>query len=133
MHNNAGIESRCLNLWSEVVSALENRVTSVNRYVPEAKSHIACEMLEGSAVQIKQAAADRSLIASLDLKAHSIQLNRREGSDKEQRLSAHDLPLSMLGDGELYVTDGNQLLADPIEVAKFLMSALLGQTTTAAA
>ena len=115
------------------MSALESRVTSVNRYVPEARSHIACELLSGEAVQIKQAAGDRSLIASLDLKAHSIQLNRCEGSSTEQRLSEHDLPLSMLGDGELYVTDGNQLLADPVEVAKFLMSALLGQTSTAAA
>ena len=132
MHNNIGIENRCRTLWSEVVSALENRVTSVNRYVPEAKSRIACEMLSGEAVQIKQDAANRSLVASLDLKAHSIQLNRFEGSAAEKH-EEHDLPLSMLGDGELYVTDGQQLLADPVEVAKFLMSALLNQSATAVA
>jgi len=132
MHNNAGIEKRCRALWSEVVSALENRVTSVNRYVPEAKSHIACEMLSGDAVQIKQDAANRSLVASLDLNAHAIQLNKFEGPTAEKH-QEHDLPLSMLGDGELYVTDGQQLLADPVEVAKFLMSALLNQNATAVA
>ncbi len=132
MHNNAGIETRCRTLWSEVVSALENRVTSVNRYVPEARSHIACELLSGEAVQIKQDAANRSLVASLDLKGHSIQLNKFEGPSAEKH-EEQDLPLSMLGDGELYVTDGNQLLADPVEVAKFLMSALLNQNATAVA
>ena len=132
MHNNAGIETRCRTLWSEVVSALENRVTSVNRYVPEAKSRIACEQLSGEAIQIKQDAANRSLVASLDLKQHTIQLNKFEGPAAE-RHEEHDLPLSLLGDGELYVTDGQQLLADPVEVAKFLMSALLNQNATAAA
>ncbi len=132
MHNNAGIENRCRTLWSEVVSALETRVTSVNRYVPEVKSHIACEQLSGEAVQIKQDAAQRSLVASLDLKAHAIQLNRFEGPAAEKH-EEHDLPLSMLGDGELYVTDGQQLLADPVEVAKFLMSALLNQSASVAA
>jgi hypothetical protein len=131
MHNNSGIESRCRILWSEVVSALETRVISVNSYVPEANSHIACELLSGEAVQIKHAAANRSLVASLDLKAHSIQVNKVEGSAAEKRESEHDLPLSMLGDGELYVTDGNQLLADPVEVAKFLMTSLLSHTSTA--
>lgn len=133
MHNNAGIESRCRTLWSEVVSALETRVISVNRYVPDNMSRIACELLSGEAVQIKHVAANRSLVASLDLKAHAIQVNRIEGTASDQHESEHDLPLSLLGDGELYVTDGNQLLADPIEVAKFLMSSLLGQTTTATA
>jgi hypothetical protein len=130
MHDNTGIEKRCLTLWSEVVSALENRVSSVNRYVPEAKSRIACEMLSGEAVQIRHASAN--LIASLDLKAHSIQLNKLESSSSEPRASEQDLPLSLLADGELYVTDGRQLLADPVEVAKFLMSSLLGQPTTGA-
>jgi hypothetical protein len=133
MHNNAGIEERCRTLWSEVVAALENRVTSVNRYVPEANSRIACELLSDEAVQIKQVAANRSLVASLDMEAHSIQVNRFEGNASESRESEHGLPLSMLGDGELYVTDGSQLLADPAEVAKFLMSSLLGQIAPAAA
>jgi hypothetical protein len=129
MHNNAGIESRCLSLWSEVVSALEHRVSSVNRYVPEARSRIACEQLSSEAVQIKHVAAGRSIVASLDLKGHTIQLNKFEGSAANEQ----DLPLSMLADGELYVTDGRQLLANPVEVAKFLMSALLnsGATVTA--
>lgn len=133
MHNNAGIEKRCLNLWFEVVSALESRVSSVNQYVPEANSRIACELLKGDAVEIKQPAAQRSLVASLDLKAHAIQLNRCEGSAAEQRVSELAMPLSMLADGELYVTDGHQLLGDATEVAKFLMAALLGQATTATA
>ena len=130
MHDNIGIETRCLSLWSAVVSALQARVSSVNRYVPEANSRIACELLSDEAVQIKHASANKSLIASLDLHAHSIQLNKFEGSAAEQHASEHDLPLSMLADGELYVTDGQQLLADPVEVAKFLMSALLNQAPT---
>ncbi|HEY3927496.1 MAG TPA: hypothetical protein VGL89_03895 [Candidatus Koribacter sp.] len=133
MHNNIGIEKRCLVLWSEVVSALENRVTSVNHYVPEANSRIACEQLSDEAVQIKHAAANRSLVASLDLNSHSIQINKFEGNSSENRATEQDLPLSLLGDGELYVTDGHQLLADPVEVAKFLMSSLLGNSGTAAA
>jgi hypothetical protein len=131
MHDDSGIEKRCLTLWSEVVSALESRVTSVNRYVPEANSRIACEMLSQEAVQIRHASAN--LIASLDLKAHSIQLNKVEGNSSEQHTSEQDLPLSLLADGELYVTDGRQLLADPVAVAKFLMSSLLGQPTSAIA
>ncbi len=130
MHNNAGIEKRCLTLWGEVVSALENRVSSVNKYVPEANSRIACEKLSSGVVQIQQAAANRRLTASLDLKTHAIQVNKIEGGVNESQ-SEKDLPLSLLGDGELYVTDGRQLLADPVEVAKFLMSSLLGQPTGA--
>ena len=129
MHDNNGIEKRCLTLWGEVVSALETRVTSVNRYVPDAKSRFACEMLSDEAVQIRHASAN--LTASLDLKAHSIQLNKVEGSSSD-KASEQDLPLSLLADGELYVTDGRQLLADPVEVAKFLMSSLLGQPTNGA-
>jgi hypothetical protein len=131
MHNNAGIESRCLVLWTEVVSALESRVTSVNSYVPEANSQIACELLSGEKVQIKHAAANRSVVASLDLEAHAIQINKFQGSTPEN--SEEDLPFSLLGDGELYVTSGRELLAGPVEVAKFLMSALLGKTATATA
>ena len=84
-------------------------------------------------MQIKHASANRSLIASLDLKAHAIQINRIRRGQPRARNSEQDLPLSLLGDGELYVTDGDQLLADPVEVAKFLMSALLGSRASAAA
>lgn len=89
-------------------------------------------MLSGEAVRIRHASANKSLIALIDLKAHTIQLNKLEGSSSEQRSSEQDLPLSLLADGELYVTDGRQLLADPVEVAKFLMSSLLGQSTNGA-
>ena len=130
MHDNAGIEMRCISLWSAVVTALQTRVSSVNRYVPEAHSRIACELLSDEAVQIKHASANKSLIASLDLHAHTIQLNKFEGTATEQHASEYDLPLSMLADGELYVTDGQQLLADPVDVAKFLMSTLLNQAPT---
>jgi hypothetical protein len=133
MHNNTGIESRCRTLWSEVVTALESRVTSVNNYVPEENSRIACELLSGDTVQIKHAAANRSVVASLDIKTHSIQVNKIEGSATGDQASEQDLPLSLLGDGELYVTSGRELLADPLEVAKFLVSALLGNSTSAAA
>lgn len=133
MHNNAGIETRCRILWSEVVQALQSRVTSVNTYVPEAKSRIACEELSNDAVQIKHAAANRSLVASLDIQAHAIQINRIEGGASGDKASEQDLPLSLLGDGELYVTSGGELLADPVEVAKYLMSALLGKRASATA
>ena len=126
MHNNAGIEKRCRILWDEVVNALESRVTSVNTYVPEAKSRIACEQLSSDAIQIKHVAANRSLVASLDIGAHAIQINRIEGSTAGDNASEQEMPLSLLGDGELYVTSGEELLADPVEVAKFLVSALLG-------
>jgi hypothetical protein len=56
-----------------------------------------------------------------------------EGSAEGRGDSEQGLPLSLLGDGELYVTEGNQLLADPVEVAKFLVSSLLGQPTPAVA
>jgi hypothetical protein len=133
MHDNIGIDIRCRTLWNEVVSALESRVTSVNSYVPEAMSRIACEQLSSEAVQIKHASANRRLIASLDLEAHTIQVNKFEGSSEGKGDSEQGLPLSLLGDGELYVTDGYQLLANPVEVAKFLMSSLLGQPAPAAA
>jgi hypothetical protein len=100
--------------------------------VPEPNSRIDCELLSGECVQIKQAAANRSIVASLDLEAHAIQLNKFEGTPSEPHNTEQDLPLSMLGDGELYVTDGYQLLADPVQVAKFLMSALLGSNTASA-
>lgn len=133
MHNNTGIENRCRTLWSEVVTALESRVTSVNNYVPEENSRIACELLSGDTVQIKHAAANRSVVASLDIKTHSVRVNKIESSASGDRASEQDLPLSLLGDGELYVTSGEELLADPLEVAKFLVSALLGKGTSAAA
>ncbi len=133
MHTNAGIETRCRILWSEVVNALQSRVTSVNTYVPEAKSRIACEELSSDAVQIKHVAANRSLVASLDIKGHAIQINRIETGASGDKASEQDLPLSLLGDGELYVTSGGELLADPVEVAKYLMSALLGNRASATA
>jgi hypothetical protein len=133
MHDNDGIDLRCRTLWNQVVSALENRVTSVNRYVPEAKGRLACEQLSGEAVQLKHASANRRLIASLDLESHAIHVNKFEGSAVGRGDSEQGLPLSLLGDGELYVTEGNQLLADPVEVAKFLVSSLLGQPTPAVA
>ncbi len=133
MHDNAGIDLRCRNLWNQVVAALESRVSSVNRYVPEATSRIACEQLSNEAVQIKHATASRRLIASLDLEDHAIRVNRFEGSAEGKGDTEQGLPLSLLGDGELYVTDGHQLLGDPVEVAKFLMSSLLGNPAPAAA
>ena len=125
MHNNDGIERRCLTLWMEIVSALEMRVSAVNGYVAKAKSHITCELLSGKAVHIKHAAGGRSLIAALDLTEHSIQILKYHGSTLEEVESERKLLFSLLGDGELYVTDGHQLLADPGEVAKLLMSTLL--------
>ena len=88
----------------------------MNGYVPEAKSHIACELLGGRAVQISHTAGERSLIASLDLTDHSIQILKFHGNASEKPASEQGLPFSLLGDGELYVTNGRQLLADSGEV-----------------
>jgi hypothetical protein len=41
-----------------------------------------------------------------------------------------DMPLSMLADGELYVTDGNELKANAMEVAKSLLQILFGEKST---
>lgn len=125
MHDNTHIEIRCRALWADVLSALETRITSVNRYVPEQRSHIICHQIDSEAVHLQHESSDRSVIASLDLKKHAIHLKEYHDREMEHPMKRKDMPLSMLADGEVYVTDGNELKANAMEVAKSLLEALL--------
>ena len=125
MHDNTHIEIRCRALWADVLSALENRVTSVNRYVPEQRSHIVCRQINSEAVHLQHASSDRSVVASLDLKKHAIHLKEFHDREMGHPSNRKDMPLSMLADGEVYVTDGNELKANAMEVAKSLLEVLL--------
>jgi hypothetical protein len=125
LHDNNHVEIRCRALWADILSALENRVTSVNRYVPEQRSHIVCRIMTGEAVHLHHASSDRSLVASLDLTKYAIHLKEFHDRAMKYPLARKDMPLSMLADGEIYVTDGNELKANAMEVAKSLLEALL--------
>ncbi len=127
LHDNTHIEIRCRALWADVLSALETRITNVNRYVPERRSHIVCRKITPEAVHLMHESSDRSVIASLDLKKHAIHLKEYHDREMEHPLKRKDMPLSMLADGEVYVTDGNELKANAMEVAKSLLEALLAQ------
>lgn len=125
MHDNTNIDFRCRALWSEVLSAVHSRVSSVNAYVPEKRSHIECEVISPEAICLRHTSSERALVASLDLKKHSIQVKQYCGHGMETLLSARDLLLSLLADGEVYVTDGNELKGTAAEVAKTLVDTLL--------
>lgn len=131
MHDNTNIELRCRALWADVLSALESRITSVNRYVPEQRSHIVCHVINPEAIHLHHASSDRSVVASLDLKKHAIHLKEFQDHAMEQPLKRKDMPLSLLADGEVYVTDGNELKANAMEVAKSLLEALLANRSQA--
>lgn len=125
LHDNTNIDVRCRALWAEVLSALESRITSVNQYVPEKRSHIVFHLIDSEAIHLQHASSERSVVASLDLKQHAIHLHEYHDREMKKPLQPKDLPLSMLADGELYVTDGNELKANPMEVAKSLLERLL--------
>jgi hypothetical protein len=125
LHDNTHIEIRCRALWADVLTALETRISSVNRYVPEQRSHIVCHKINPEAVHLLHASSDRSLVASLDLKKHAIHLKEYHDREMEHPMKRKDLPFSMLADGEVYVTDGNELKANAMEVAKSFLEALL--------
>ncbi len=126
MHDNSNIDIRSRALWAEVLVALESRVASVNTYVPERRSHIVCTQIDSESVHLQQPSSERSIMASLDLKQHAIHLQEYHDRKMEHPKTPKDLPLSMLADGELYVTDGNELKANAMEVAKSLLQTLLG-------
>lgn len=129
MHDNSHIDIRCRALWADVLSALESRISAVNGYMPEERSHIVCRLLNAEAVHLQHASSDRSLVASLDLEQHAIHLNEFRDRKMEHPLARRDMPLSMLADGELYVTDGDELKANAMEVAKSFVELLLGNKT----
>jgi hypothetical protein len=129
LHDNSHIDIRCRALWADVLSALEMRIASVNRYMPEQRSHIVCRLINPEAVQLQHASSDRSLVASLDLTQHAIHLKEYRDRKMEHPMTRRDMPLSMLADGELYVTDGDELKPNAMEVAKSLVEVLLGNRT----
>jgi hypothetical protein len=125
LHDNTHIDIQCRALWADVLSALETRITSVNRYVPEKRSHILHRQINPEAVLLHHASSDRSVVASLDLIAHSIHIKEYHDRRMEHVMGRKEMPLSLLADGELYVTDGNELMSNSTEVAKALLEALL--------
>ena len=133
MHDNTSIDVRCRALWAEIQTALQNRIASVNRYVPDQKSHIVYEQTANEALRLHQVSSERSVTAELDLKKHAIHLREYRDRKLTQPTALKEMPLSMLADGELYVTDGNELKANAMEVAKALMDALLATKSEAKA
>jgi hypothetical protein len=127
LHDNSNIDIRSRALWAEVLAALEARVASVNQYVPERRSHIVCTQIDAECIHLQHASSERSVLASLDLKIHAIHLKEYHDRKMEHAQARKDMPLSMLADGELYVTDGNELKANAMEVAKSLLETLLGK------
>jgi hypothetical protein len=125
LHDNQNIDLRCRTLWADIQAALEKRITSVNGYVPEKRSHIVCEHPSEESIHLHQASSERSVIANLDLNKHAIHIREFRDRALEHPTSRKDMPLSMLADGEVYVTDGNELKANAMEVAKALIEALL--------
>ena len=95
----------------------------------EQRSHIVCRLINPEAVQLQHASSDRSLVASLDLTQHAIHLKEYRDRKMEHPMTRRDMPLSMLADGELYVTDGDELKPNAMEVAKSLVEVLLGNRT----
>jgi hypothetical protein len=130
LHDNTNIDVRSRALWADVLVALESRVASVNNYVPERRSHIVCTAIDAESIHLQQPSSERTILASLDLKKHAIHLQEYQDRKMEQPKEPKDLPLSMLADGELYVTDGNVLKANAMEVAKLLLEILLGKKDT---
>ncbi len=127
MYDNTNVDSRCRALWAQVLCELESRVTSINQFVPEGPSQIHCQMVGSDAVHIDHASAERRIVASLDLKQHSIQLDEFQGRDSRNE---RNLALTMLGDGNVYVTYESALMGDAATVAKFLTTALLSNGST---
>ena len=127
LHDNTNIEARCRTLWGEVLAALQERIAAVNRYMPDKRSHIVCSEVTDQAMHLHHASSERSIVASLDLKQHSIHLNEYHDRELQHAILHKDMPLSLLADGELYVTDGNELKANAMEVAKSLVDLLLGK------
>jgi hypothetical protein len=130
LHDNSNIDIRSRALWAEVLAALEVRVASVNNYVPERRSHIVCTQVDAETIHLQHASSERSVLASLDLKKHAIHLKEFSDLKMEFPKDPKDMPLSMLADGELYVTDGNELKANAMEVAKSLLQILFGEKST---
>ena len=126
MYDNSNLELRCRSLWAEVLSAVESRVWSINDYVNDPRTRLDCQMLGSDSLLIQHPTVSRTLIATLDLKEHAIDL--KEFDDGHESLGSK-LPFALLGDGNVYVTNGQSLMGDPMAVARQLISVLLSSST----
>jgi hypothetical protein len=129
MYDNTNLAIRCRALWADILCAIESRVWSVNDYVRDSHARLECQMLNADAVQIEHPSAGRTLVASLDLNEHGIQI--KEYQDSEPTVS-NKLPFAMLGDGNVYVTNARALLGDAMAVARELISVLLSSVPESA-
>lgn len=128
MYDNPNLEVRCRALWAEVLCAVESRICSINDYVRISGSTLGCQMISGETVEIAHPQANRTLRATLDLNDHAIHIEEFDG---ENISVGERLPFALLGDGNVYVTNGNTLMGDPMAVARQLMSVLLGNSDRA--
>lgn len=125
MYDNSNLAIRCRALWADVLCAVESRVWSINDYVHDSHSQLGCHMLNSDSVEIEHPSVKRTLIATLDLEEHAIHVKEFQ----EGTLSVGSkLPFAMLGDGNVYVTNGKSLMGDPMAVARQLMSVLLSNS-----
>ena len=122
MYDNSNLAIRCRSLWADVLCAVESRVWSINDFVHDEDSHLNCQMLDSDSVLVQHPSVERTLIAKLDLKKHAIEVQE---FDHGQLSVASELPFALLGDGNVYVTNGQSLMGDPTAVARQLMSILL--------
>ncbi len=126
MYDNSNLAIRCRELWADVLCAVESRVWSINDYVHDSRSLLDCQMLSCDSVLIEHPSVGRTLVATLDLDEHAIRI---EEFDNGQLAVGSKLPFALLGDGNVYVTNGQSLMGDPMAVARQLMSVLLSNTT----
>ena len=122
MYDNSNLEVRCRALWADVLCAVESRVSSLNEYARNARTQLDCQMLTSDSLKIDYPAVHRSVVATLDLQEHAIQIHEFEG---EEVSFDSKLPFAMLADGNVYVTDGLSLLGDSMAVARQMITALL--------
>jgi PilZ domain len=122
MYDNSNLAIRCRSLWADVLCAVESRVWSINDFVQDPKTQLDCQMLDADSVLVQHPSVERTLIATLDLKKHAIVVQE---FDHGQQSVGSELPFALLGDGNVYVTNGQSLMGDPTAVARQLMSILL--------
>jgi hypothetical protein len=130
MLDNSNLEMRCRSLWADVLCAVESRVSSINDYVRKSGTRLDCQMISGETVEIAHPQADRTLRASLDLHDHAIHIYEFESGNLT---SGSRFPFALLGDGNVYVTNGQTLMGDSMAVARQLMSVLLSKPEEAIA
>jgi hypothetical protein len=122
MYDNSDLAVRCRALWADVLCAVESRVCSINEYMRDPHTRLECQMLSADSLGIRQPSVDRILVANLDLEEHAIQI--KEFHDGTLTVESK-LPFALLGDGNVYATNGLSLLGDATAVARELVAVLL--------